>query len=273
MGVIGARLDGGLQVLREIGRGAVARVYLASDGRRTEAVKLYPEDQRWRAERELRFGSDLHHPNLNAIAGPVEIAGRPGVRMPFVPGRRLGRWAGGAERAAFLQAIDGLLAGLGHLHACGVVHRDVKPENVLVTREGRAVLIDYDLAVSVDDEQDERTLAGTVAYLSPEQARGERALPASDLYAVGVMLYRGLTGEVPFDGSVDQVLQDHRQRQPRAPSGVGSGSDAYDALVARLLDKRPERRPADAEAVRQALGEARSADEDEGWPQRAFPVE
>lgn len=255
MNLIGTRFGAGHQILREVARGTEAYVYLASDGSEVRAVKLFPIGREERAEREFRFGRSLAHPNLNPVDARLELAGRPGVLMPFVPGHRFGRWLPAASRPARLAALDGLLAGLAHLHARGIVHRDVKPENLLITRDGRAVLIDYDLAMDVRDEVDRRTMAGTVAYLSPEQARGEPAGPASDLYAAGVMLYRALTGEVPFSGSVGEVLTLHRTAAPRAPSRFDPSLRAFDALVTRLLDKDPELRPPDAATVRAALAE------------------
>ncbi len=251
--LIGSRLDGGHQLLREIGRGSVARVYLASDGRDVLAVKVFPRHAVDRADREHAAGGDLRHPNLNPIVDRFELAGLPAVSMPYVPGPRLGTWLAGAEGPARLAAIDGLLAGLGALHARGRVHRDVKPENVLL-RHGRVpILIDFDLAATVDDERDRRTTAGTIAYLSPEQVRGEPAVPASDLYAVGVILYRVLTDDLPFEGAPRSVVEGHRAGAIRPPSAVRPERAPFDDLIERLLDKEPGRRFDDAEAVRTAL--------------------
>jgi serine/threonine protein kinase len=254
--LIGLRTGDGSQLLREIARGARARVYLASDGRRTFAVKAFGLREEARAERELRFGGGLEHPNLNPVWSRLELAGHPAVTAPFVPGRRLSAWLATADRAERIAVIDGLLDGLGYLHARGIVHRDVKPENVLVTRDGVPVLIDYDLSMRTTDLDARRTAAGTVAYLSPEQARGEPARPASDLYAAGVLLYRVLTGEVPFAGNVADVMEGHRSAEPPPPSAFDPALAAFDAPLARLLDKRPEARFDGADEARRALAEA-----------------
>lgn len=253
MNLIGTRFGAGYQLLREIARGAGARVYLASDGRDVVAVKAFPLGQDARADREAAFGAGLDHPNLNPVLERLDLDGRPAVATPFVAGRRLGSWLTTASRPERLAVVDGLLAGLGHLHAHGIVHRDVKPENLLVTRTGTPVLIDYDLAVRRDDRHDRRSAAGTVAYLSPEQARGEPAEPASDLYAVGILLYRLLTGEVPFAGSVADVMEGHRSVVAEPPSALDPSLRPFDALLARLLGKLPAERFADADAVRAAL--------------------
>ena len=233
---------GGYQVIREIGQGAVSRVYLASDGRRAKAVKLFRPEHITRARRELNYGQGLDHPNLNPVEDWLELAGRPGVVMPYVPGMLLNRWRASASREGFLGAMKGVLEALAHLHDLGIVHRDVKPENILVDRSGRAVLVDYDLATGVDAAEEPLTAAGTVAYLSPEQARGEAASPASDLYSFGVILYWGLTGEVPFTGSVEQVKRAHVRSRPPSARWADPELAAFEPLLERLLAKEPEKR-------------------------------
>lgn len=244
MNAIGQRFFGGrYQILRALAHGAAARVFLASDGREVRAVKLYPPSHRRRAERELEIGHGLDHPHLNGVEAAVEIDGRPGVVMPFVAGERLGRWLSrGVDRSAFVTTFLGVLEGLGYLHRRGVIHRDVKPENILVDREGHARLIDYDLAVRVDDDLERRALAGTVAYLSPEQARGEPATVASDLYAAGVILYRGVTGEVPFTGTPLEVIEAHRSTDPRPLTAFDRTLAPLEPLVSSLLAKEPSAR-------------------------------
>lgn len=244
MNVIGQRFWGGrFQILRALARGAAAQVFLASDGSVLKAVKLYPPQHRLRAERELEIGFDLDHPHLNRIEARVEIGGFPGVIMPLVAGERLGRrFARGYDRSEFVTALLGLLEALGYLHRRGIIHRDVKPENILVDRRDHAHLLDYDLAVRVEDDRGRRALAGTVAYLSPEQARGEPATSASDLYAAGVLLYRGLTGEVPFTGSVEEVMKAHRSAAPRPLASFDPALAPLEPLLASLLAKEPRDR-------------------------------
>lgn len=254
MDVIGKRTGNGLQVLREIGKGALARVYLASDGRVVKALKLFPVEHRARAERELDIGGSIDHPHLNPVEAGVELEGFPGVLMPFVPGERLGSWlAAGAERRAFLATMRGVLEGLDYLHGQGVVHRDVKPENILVEHGGHARLVDFDLSVRLGGADERPALAGTVAYLSPEQTRGRPVAPASDLYAVGIILYRGLTGEVPFTGTVAEVIDAHRQDAPRPASSIDSSLAPYEPLLDRLLAKDLRARYGTAAEVLAAL--------------------
>ena len=243
---------GDFQLLRELSTGSVARVYLASDGRRVKAAKFFPPSHRNRAERELSFGGGLDHPNLNPVEALVEVEGNPGVTMPFLDGQRLGRWLQQRPRIeTFLNRFMDLLRALGHLHGRGIIHRDVKPENIIVA-EGRAHLFDFDLSVRVGESHRRRTLVGTVAYLSPEQARAAAVGPWSDLYSAGIILYRGLTGEVPFSGRAEEVVAAHRSVEPRPAREFDRSLEPFEPLLAKLLAKDPgDRFRAAAEAERQ----------------------
>lgn len=264
---IGRRLATGETVLREIGRGALARVYLVSDGREVAALKLLPPGQERRCDHEHAVARDLDHPHLLRSEARVEVAGWPGLRLPLVLGARLqARGRTPADRLAYLDAFAQLLRALGHLHELGVVHRDVKPDNVLVDRVGHATVIDFDLAQRVGVAGDAPRVAGTLAYLSPEQARGEPATAASDLYAAGVMLHAALTGEVPFQGAVARLIGAADAgafgRAPR-PSWVDPALVAADPLVAGLLAPDPADRFADAGVALAALERLRVAWRDE----------
>ena len=131
--------------------------------------------------------------------------------------------------------------------------RDVKPENILVDRHDHPRLVDFDLSVRIGDPASVRVLAGTVAYLSPEQTRAEAVTPASDLYAVGVILYWGLRGELPFNGSVSQVIEAHRHTPPPDLADAQEALAPYAPMVQRALAKRPEERYRDARTFREDL--------------------
>jgi eukaryotic-like serine/threonine-protein kinase len=257
---IGQRLATGEMLLREVGRGALARVYLVSDGHGVRALKLLPVGQGARADHEHAIAHDLHHPHLGHSDARIDVGDRPGLIMPWVRGRAM-RVRGRAphDRLDYLAAFEGLLRALAHLHELRRVHRDVKPENVLVDAEGHVTLIDFDLAVSLDAPEAAPRAAGTVAYLSPEQARGERATPASDLYAAGIMLYAALTGEVPFHGTAAQRLAERHAAPAPRPSAVDPALASADALVGGLLAAAPARRFASADAASAALAELRAA--------------
>jgi len=145
-------------------------------------------------------------------------------------------------RAALKQLVDGVLA----LHAAGILHRDLKPFNVLVARDGHVVILDFGLAATTTDlapsSQDGRF--GTPAYMSPEQARGGALTMASDWYAIGVMLYEALTGQLPFSGAAADMLHARLNRTPRDPRTIRADlpEDLADLAMA-LLDRNPTARP------------------------------
>ncbi len=153
-------------------------------------------------------------------------------------------------RSAFEQLASGLMA----LHAAGMIHRDVKPSNVLVSREGRVVLLDFGLVTEIDQEGVARTITGNVvgtpAYMSPEQAMGLRLTPAADWYSVGAMLYQALTGQLPFDGDMHGILLRKQLNDPVPPHDLVRGIPrALSALCLELLARAPEQRPTGPQIV------------------------
>ncbi|MCA9662088.1 MAG: serine/threonine-protein kinase PknK, partial [Myxococcales bacterium] len=164
------------------------------------------------------------------------------------------------------EALRQLALGVAAIHAAGKLHRDLKPSNVLVTTDGRVVILDFGLATELGGERGGDGLTGTAAYMAPEQVEGQGA-PASDWYAVGVMLFEALTGRRPFTGSLIQVLMDKRKRDPQPPKQFDpSIPDDLNDLCVRLLARDPATRPDAAEILKlvgggaAAQGEAPPAD-------------
>lgn len=152
------------------------------------------------------------------------------------------------------RAIVQVISGAGALHEAGKQHRDIKPSNVLVTSEGRVVLLDFGLVYDGDRAQSELsridTVAGTVAYMAPEQAAGAPPAAHSDMYSIGVLLFQGLTGRLPFDGSLVQILQQMQAKEAPRPSDLVDGvPEDLDDLTAALLARDPRRRPSAMEAL------------------------
>jgi predicted ATPase len=272
--MIGALLNGRYHLDAELGQGGLGVVYRAHDTLldRDVAVKVLSAavltaETRARLLHEARFVAQLNHPNVVSVydAGEAEWPGTGGA-IPFLvmelvegPSLHECRPSHLEETLAIVRQV---CAALEHAHARGIVHRDLKPENVLLLTSSSsdagpvAKLVDFGLSRSVASRlTQEGTITGTVFYLAPEQALGQPADPRADLYALGVMLYELLCGQLPFVADDPlAVISQHlyapvlplRATHPEIPP-------ALDDLVVRLLSKRPEERPPSAAAVRQAL--------------------
>jgi eukaryotic-like serine/threonine-protein kinase len=260
----GMTLSERYDVERPLGRGGMATVYLARDsvlGRRV-ALKVLAEhltdDESFRARffREARLAARVTHANVVQVYDLGEDGRRLFIAMEYVEGESLAEELErrGALPSAEVAAIGSqLCAALEAAHAAGLVHRDVKPQNVLRARDGTVKLADFGIARSHDSTvlTQHGSVLGTAAYLAPEQARGEQVTAAADLYSVGVVLYEALTGRKPYQAATLPALVLERERQPvMSPSALVSGvSPALDATVVRELAVRPEDRPPSASAL------------------------
>ncbi len=262
------RLIAGRYRLRaRLGRGAWKEVYLAYDQRLDREVALAlvvgaPGDAvaRARVQREARVTGRLgDHVNVITVYDTGEIDGVPYLVLRAMPGGSLADRLrqGRAPLADTIRIGRELAAALGHAHAHGIVHRDVKPDNVWIAHDGSAALGDFGIAheVGADRLTAEGVVVGTVRYLAPEQIRGDAVGPACDLYALGVTLYELVCGRPPFTASDAQgVLLQHLSATPVALSEhEPSVPAALEELIFELLAKDPARRPAPAEAVAAAL--------------------
>ena len=244
-----------------LGQGAYGEVHLGvpSSGPRV-AVKILNATAARHADTVTRFKREadtarrLDHPSIIRIFDVGSSRGRHYIIMELVRGGSLRRLLerGAAPPARVLAVLAEVAAALAHAHAQGVVHRDVKPENVLLTRAGRAKVADFGLARTVDEPSltTQGRILGTAIYLSPEQARGQRATAASDVYAFGVMLYEAITGERPFtaDSQLGYLYQ-HAEVDPPRPVIRGRYPAALAGLALACLAKQPADRPAMAEVA------------------------
>src|SRR3954452_8863858 len=267
--VVDRLLDGRYAVHHRLPRGGMARVYLATDTRldRRVAVKLmHPglaEDPDFvaRFNREARSSARLSHPDIVAVYDQGEDDGQAFLVMEYVPGatlRAVLRDRGRLTPAEALAVMDHVLAALGAAHRAGLVHRDVKPENVLVTADGRVKVADFGLARAVAGATvttDDGTLLGTAAYLAPEQVRDGVADARSDVYSAGVLLFELLTGTPPFAADTALALAyRHVTDEVPAPSTRAEGiPPELDALVLAATAREPEQRPIDARALHASL--------------------
>src|SRR5262252_4391684 len=257
----GRLLDGRYAVTSRIAHGGMATVYLAIDTRldREVALKVMHAELARDDEFVRRFIGEaksvarLSHQNVVAVFDQGADGPFLYLAMEYVPVRTLKellRDSGRFPPATALEIMAGVLDGLAAAHASGIVHRDVKPENVLVTADGRVKVADFGLARAQSAAGHTRAglLIGTVAYVPPEQVTGETTGPRGDVYSAGVMLFELLTGRQPFTGDTPlSIAYQHVNSGVPAPSTVAPGIPAaVDQLVLAATGRDPAQRPADA---------------------------
>ncbi|HEX8007095.1 MAG TPA: Stk1 family PASTA domain-containing Ser/Thr kinase [Trebonia sp.] len=260
--LIGQTLDGRYHVRSRIAHGGMATVFLATDTRldRQVALKVMHAELARDADFVDRFIGEaksvagLSHPNIVSVFDQGSDGQSLYLAMEYVPGRTLRslirerRWFPAGEA---LEIMDPILAGLAAAHRSGVVHRDVKPENVLLTADGRVKVVDFGLARAQAAAGQTRAgvIIGTVAYIAPEQVTGGVTDFRTDVYGAGVMLFEMLTGRQPHTGdSPLAVAYKHVNEEIPAPSQwVGGIPPAVDQLVRAATSRDPRRRPPDAE--------------------------
>jgi serine/threonine-protein kinase len=260
-----AKYWGHLRVLDCIGQGAFGEVYRAWDTRldREVALKLLPSESVRAGSRgsaiieEGRLLARVRHPNVVTIYGAERIGGRIGLWMEFVRGRTLEQALGdGATFSA--QDVTGigveLCRAVSAVHAAGLLHRDIKAQNVMVTEEGKLVLMDFGTGRELDGTS-ETNVAGTPLYLAPEVLSGGAATARSDVYGIGVLLYHLVTGSYPVTGSdLADLRRAHaeRERADRRIDGLEIPRRLR-RVIARAIDPNPDRRHAGADALGAAL--------------------
>ena len=263
--------NGRYELHRRLGRGGMAEVFLARDLQldRPVAVKvLFPEfanDPAFvaRFRREAQAAANLNHPNIVSVFDWGQEHGTYFIVMEYVDGRTLAeilRADGPLPPERAVDVATDVAAALGHAHAAGVLHRDIKPGNILVAPSGRVKVADWGIGRAMDAAAEENltqtgAVMGTATYFSPEQAQGLSLDPRSDLYSLGVVLYESLCGKPPFQGdSPVAIAYKHVQEQPRPPRSLNLDvPPELEAIVLQLLAKDPADRYASADALRDDL--------------------
>jgi len=272
--LLGATLSGKYKILEEIGRGGMGVVYRAEDTqlKRTVALKFLSPDSPLIPSREKRFAQEaqtasaLNHPNICTIYEVGEAGGNSYIAMEFVEGRPLDRMipSGGLPAEDVLRYGGQIVEGFEHAHERGVIHRDLKTANVMITPSGRVKILDFGLAKRLITEElgaatrsqvsltEEGTIAGTLHYLAPEALQGHPADARSDIWALGVVLYEMAAGKRPFEGRTgfeltSAILRDTPAPLPaRTPAGLR-------AVIRKCLEKDLEKRFQTVNDVRAAL--------------------
>lgn len=262
----GAMIDNRYRVIEMLGRGGMGEVYRAEDQRLgvSVALKFLPPDLAAdpialaRLRDEVKLARRVSHPNVCRVHDMGMEAGQPFITMEYVDGedlatllRRIGRVAG--ERA--IEIAREITSGLAASHAAGILHRDLKPANVMLDRNGQTRVTDFGLAITGEEARRTNEIAGTPAYMSPEQLNGEGPSVRSDLYALGLLLYELLTGKRAFQASTLKELgQQQRDMTASFPATLsqelGPGAEK---TILQCLAWDPQRRPESAMAVLTAL--------------------
>ncbi len=264
----GMVVDNRYRVEYLIGSGGMADVWLAEDLELPRRVALkvlherYARDPEFiaRFRREAESAASLTHVNIVSIFDRGQVGDTYYIAMAYLEGRTLRELVSiGLTPPESVAIVRQVLEAAGFAHRHGVVHRDLKPLNVIVDQTGLATVTDFGIArAGISEITEEGSIMGTVHYLSPEQAQGYEVSPQSDLYSVGVMLYECLTGRVPFDGetAVAVTLQQLKE-DPVPPSYYNPAvSPALDAVVLRALQREPYERYPDADSFIAALDAA-----------------
>jgi eukaryotic-like serine/threonine-protein kinase len=264
----GSVVDSRYRVLQRLGSGGMADVWLADDThlQRRVALKVlhrrFAQDREFveRFRREAEAAAGLQHPNIVAVFDRGEFEGTYYIAMQYVEGPTLKALIdAGLTPEQSVTLIRQVLEAARFAHRNGVVHRDLKPQNVIVDPDGKAVVTDFGIArAGVSEITQTGSVMGTPHYLSPEQAQGQDVTAVSDLYSIGVILYEALTARVPFEGeSAVAVAMKQVSQVPQRPSSINPQvSPALDAAVMRALEKDPGQRFQSADAFIAALDAA-----------------
>lgn len=264
-----ARKLGRYELREPIGRGGMSAVYLGYDPMldREVAIKILPPNLAQKTIYQKRFLEEaralgrVDHPNLIRVYAVGQEGATSYYAMELVRGISLHdaiRARGRLDAKEALAIFGQFLLGLQAIHQAGIVHRDIKPGNIMLSETGRVILMDFGLARRADRQA--ITVAGCVLgtpeYMSPEQARGEQTEARSDLYSAGIVLYQMLCGQAPFSGKDTlSILRRHVEAPvPPIPESVRGLPPELEKILQQLLEKKPEQRPANASAATNALG-------------------
>ena len=289
-------LAGRYEIREMIGRGGMAEVHLGYDRRlsRIIAIKLLRSDIagdptfQARFRREAQSAAALNHPSIVSVYDSGEeqvttpngaVRSVPYIVMEYVEGHTVREFLGEGEAVPIPEAVEivtGVLDALEYSHRAGIIHRDIKPGNIMLTSTGAVKVMDFGIARAVEDSAATVTqthaVVGTAQYLSPEQARGEVVDARSDLYSTGCLLYELLTGKPPFTGdSAVAIAYQHVREIPRPPSAVAADvPESLDRVVLKALAKNRDDRYQDASHMRADLlaaarGLSVSAPSAESW--------
>lgn len=253
----GQKIDGRYQIIRTIGEGGMANVYLAYDTilEREVAVKILrgdlANDEKFvkRFQREAKAASSLNHPNIVEMYDVGEDDGNYFIVMEYVNGKTLKNLIKKRGALSLSETIDIMLqltSGIACAHDSYIIHRDIKPQNVMILEDGRVKITDFGIAVALNSTELTQTnsVMGSVHYLPPEQANGSGATVKSDIYSLGILMYELLTGKLPFKGenAVEIAIKQMKDRLPSIIAQNPNVPQCVENVVLRACAKNPENR-------------------------------
>ncbi len=262
-------LGGRYQIIRQLGSGGMALVYHARDLnlQREVAVKALRDDLvhdtafQARFLQEARAAANLLHPNIVTIYDFGHDASRYYLVMEYVQGTDLKTYLRRRGRLTVAEAVDlgvQISSGVGYAHRAGLVHCDLKPQNILVSPDGRAKITDFGIAralASIEPDESSEVVWGSPQYMAPEQAAGGPPSPASDVYGLGIILFELLTGRLPFDSEdAEELTQMHLSAAPPSPRRFNPDlPPALEQIVLKVLAKEPSARYRTADQLARVL--------------------
>ncbi|WP_166830592.1 bifunctional serine/threonine-protein kinase/formylglycine-generating enzyme family protein [Thalassoroseus pseudoceratinae] len=260
--VVVGQMFGRYRIKQQLGEGAMGAVYLAIDTQldREVAIKIpkvrngehdeFLARFRW----EAQAAAKLSHPGICSVFDFGEFSNRPYITMAYINGKPLSQFIGGDElsQKEIMQIVRDIADALQHSHSMGVIHRDLKSGNVMINEEGKPIVTDFGLARKVDQSEESRitregALLGTPGYMAPEQVEADvqKIGPATDIYALGVILYELISGDLPFRGSIHSILVQITRDEPRNPLDFNPDADSRLCqfclqMIAKEIENRPQ---------------------------------
>ena len=266
--VKGAKINDRYQIIKTLGEGGMANVYLAHDTilDRNVAVKVLrgdlANDEKFvrRFQREALSASSLSHPNIVEMYDVGEDDGQYYIVMEYVDGKTLKQVLKSRGHLSITEVVDIMLQltdGMAHAHDAYIIHRDIKPQNIMILSNGMIKITDFGVATALNSTQLTQTnsVMGTVHYLPPEQAQGKGSTIKSDIYSMGIMMYELLTGLVPYkgDNAVEIALKHLKEPLPSVRKSNPSIPQSIENVIIKATAKNPKNRYADARAMHEDL--------------------
>ncbi len=268
---IGDKIDGRYRIVSRIATGGMADVYEANDliSKRVVSLKIMKEEllsnaiNLKRFENETASASSFNHPNIVKVYGRGVVEGRPYMANEYIKGQTLRDKLNFSMSLTLSEACEVMLQltdGVSFIHSKGIVHRDIKPDNLFYMSDGTLKIADFGIATPIGEKPKSDAIQGTIYYCSPEVLTGAPASVSNDIYSMGVLFFEILTGQVPFDGANPEevALKQIKKRFPEPSRVIPSIPKSIDKIILTACRKSPQERYPSAKAMHDAIVKAMS---------------